>query len=112
MNPAVFRKVALECGRIGLPVHIHVGVGSGAWFYNSGASPFLLESVINDAKLRGTNFVLIHGGLPFAEASKIGVASEALVAMFGDDARRYLRTIAMYNGEAWPGLASVVAAWG
>ena len=67
----LFRRIALECGRIGLPVHIHTGVGSGAWFYNTGASPFLLESVINDPKLRRTTFVLIHGGLPFAEASKV-----------------------------------------
>jgi hypothetical protein len=45
---------------------------------------------------------------PFAEAAKIAVAAESLVAKFGDDARRYLRTIAMYNGEAWPGLGEIV----
>lgn len=41
---------------------------------------------------------------PFADAVKIRAAANALVGKFGDDARRYLRTIAMYNGEAWPGL--------
>lgn len=49
---------------------------------------------------------------PFAAAAKIASAANGLVARFGDDARRYLRTIAMYNGEAWPGLGEVVAAWG
>jgi len=63
-------------------VHIHTGVGSGAWFYNTGASPFLLESVINDPKLRGTTFVLIHGGLPFAEASKVLLSKPNVYADF------------------------------
>ena len=47
---------------------------------------------------------------PFAEASRIRAAAEALIAGHGDDARRYLRTIAMYNGEAWPGLAEMMTA--
>jgi hypothetical protein len=66
----LFRRIALECGRLGLAVHIHVGAGAGGWFYNSTASPFLLDSVLNDPKLKNTNFVLIHGGLPFAQATK------------------------------------------
>ena len=49
---------------------------------------------------------------PFADAAKVAGAAAGLVAQFGDDARRYLRTIAMYNGEAWPGLGEVVAGWG
>jgi predicted TIM-barrel fold metal-dependent hydrolase len=65
----LFRRIALECGRIGLAVHIHVGAGAGPFFYNSTASPFLLDSVLNDPKLRKTTFVLIHGGLPFAQAT-------------------------------------------
>ena len=47
---------------------------------------------------------------PFAEAAKIRAGADTLVAQFGDDARRYLRTIAMYNGEAWPGLEDWLAA--
>lgn len=82
----LFRRIALECGRIGLPVHIHVGVGAGAWFYNSGASPFLLESVINDPKLRGTKFVLIHGGLPFAEATRVLLSKPNVYADFSSQA--------------------------
>ena len=41
---------------------------------------------------------------PFAEAPKIREAADGIAARFGDDGRRYLRTIALYNGEAWPGL--------
>jgi hypothetical protein len=48
---------------------------------------------------------------PFADATAIASAATGLVAKFGDDARRYLRTIAMYNAEAWPGLSEMVAGW-
>ena len=78
----LFRRIALECGRVGLAVHVHVGVGAGPWFYNSNASPFLLESVLNDPKLRGTTFVLIHGGLPFAEATKVLLSKPNVYADF------------------------------
>ena len=46
---------------------------------------------------------------PFADAARVRQAALALVAEYGDDARAYLRTIAVYNGEAWPGLGGVVA---
>ena len=42
---------------------------------------------------------------PFADAGTIRAAAKTLTEQFGDDARRYLRTIALYNGEAWPGLS-------
>ena len=58
----VFRYVAAEAGRLGLPVHIHTGAGCGGYFYLAGANPLLLESVLNDAALRKTTFVLLHGG--------------------------------------------------
>lgn len=64
----IFHRVAREAGKLGLPVQIHVGAGAGPWFYNSGASPFLLDPVLNDPALRGTTFILVHGGLPFAAA--------------------------------------------
>ena len=49
---------------------------------------------------------------PFADAARVRQAALALVAEYGDDARAYLRTIAVYNGEAWPGLGGVVAELG
>ena len=58
----LFRYVAAEAGRLGLPVHIHTGAGCGGYFYLSGSNPLLLESVLNDVRLRKTTFVLLHGG--------------------------------------------------
>lgn len=58
----LFRYIAREAGRLGLPVHIHTGGGCGGYFMLSGANPVLLEGVLNDASLRKTNFVLLHGG--------------------------------------------------
>jgi predicted TIM-barrel fold metal-dependent hydrolase len=58
----LFRYVAAEAGRLSLPVHIHTGAGCGGYFYLSGSRPLLLESVLNDARLRKTTFVLLHGG--------------------------------------------------
>lgn len=43
---------------------------------------------------------------PFAPADKVRSAAEALLRDFGEDARHYLRTIALYNTEAWPGLTA------
>ncbi len=46
---------------------------------------------------------------PFADAATVRKAAESLIAQFGDEARHYLRTIALYNGAAWPGLTELVA---
>jgi hypothetical protein len=61
----LFRVVAGEAGRLGLAVHIHTGSGCGESFDDRGADPMLLDSVLNDAALRKTQFVLLHGGVPF-----------------------------------------------
>jgi predicted TIM-barrel fold metal-dependent hydrolase len=58
----LFRYVARDAGRLGLPVHIHTGAGCGSYFYLGGANPLLLEPVLNDASLRRTTFVLLHAG--------------------------------------------------
>ena len=58
----LFHYIASEAGRLGLPVHIHTGAGCGGYFYLAGANPLLLEPVLNDASLRKTTFVLLHGG--------------------------------------------------
>lgn len=78
----LFRRIALEAGRLNLPVHVHVGAGEGGWFYNSTASPFLLDSVLNDPKLRKTKFVLIHGGLPNAQPTRFLLDKENVYADF------------------------------
>jgi predicted TIM-barrel fold metal-dependent hydrolase len=63
----LFRYVAREAGRLGMAVHIHTGNGVGGYFGVAGSNPALLESAFNDPSLHKTNFVLIHGGWPFAE---------------------------------------------
>jgi hypothetical protein len=61
----IFRYIAAECGRLELSVHLHAAYGAGGYFHIAGANPLLLESVLNDPKLRKTNFVMLHGGWPF-----------------------------------------------
>ncbi|HKD13450.1 MAG TPA: amidohydrolase family protein [Candidatus Angelobacter sp.] len=58
----LMRYIAREAGRLGLPVHFHTGGGCGSYFMLNGSNPALLESLLNDASLRKTNFVLIHAG--------------------------------------------------
>jgi predicted TIM-barrel fold metal-dependent hydrolase len=58
----LFRHIAREAGSLGMPVHIHSCDGGGGSYSVSGSDPLLLESAFNDPILRGTNFVIIHGG--------------------------------------------------
>ena len=67
----VFRHVAAKAGELGLAIHVHTGAGGSGYFNQSGASPFLLEPVLNDPKLRQTKFVLVHGGSPFAQQTRM-----------------------------------------
>jgi len=61
----LLRFIALECGRLGLAVHIHTGTGAGSYYDLRGANPILLESLFNDPDLRKTKFVMVHGGWPY-----------------------------------------------
>lgn len=61
----LFRRIAAECGRLGMAVHVHTMAGAGSYFDVRGANPLLLESVLDDPELRKTNFVMLHGGWPF-----------------------------------------------
>src|SRR5262249_14319867 len=58
----LMRVIARDAGRLGLPVHFHTGGGCGSYFMLNTSNPALLESLFNDASLRKTNFVLVHGG--------------------------------------------------
>ena len=60
----LFRVIAREAGRLGLAVHIHCTDIAGSFYSARGADPQLLESAFNDSTLRGTKFVIIHGGWP------------------------------------------------
>jgi predicted TIM-barrel fold metal-dependent hydrolase len=61
----LFHYVALECGRLGMAVHIHSYGGDGGYFDVGGGSPMNLEPLLNDPELRKTKFVILHGGWPF-----------------------------------------------
>lgn len=61
----LFFYVAREAGRLGLAVHIHCIEGAGGFYRQTGSNPLLLETAFNDASLRKTNFVVVHGGYPF-----------------------------------------------
>ena len=45
---------------------------------------------------------------PYADVAAVRKAALALLDQFGDDARHYLQTIALYNPDAWPGLSVVL----
>ena len=68
VEDVVFHRIAVEAGRLGLPVHIHTGYGCGGYFELAGSNPLLLEPILDDATLRKTKFVLLHGGAgPFSK---------------------------------------------
>ncbi len=60
----LFREIARAAGRRGLAVQIHVLEQFGGFYSARGSAPHLLEPAFNDSTLRGTNFVLVHGGWP------------------------------------------------
>lgn len=62
----LFRYIAMECGRLGMAVHLHALGGFGSYYSIAGGNPMLLELLFNDPRLRKTNFVLLHGGWPYA----------------------------------------------
>ena len=62
----LFRYIAREAGRLGMAVHIHSLEGAGSYYQAAGSDPLLLEPAFNDPTLRGTNFVIVHGGGVFA----------------------------------------------
>src|SRR5262249_15000949 len=62
----LFRAIAREAGRVGMAVHIHSFEAPGAFYRAAGADPLPLETAFNDPTLRGTNFVIVHGGGVYA----------------------------------------------
>jgi len=63
----LFRYLALECGRLGMAVHIHVCASAGGYFDITGTRPGALMPVLMNPALRKTNFVLLHGGWPYVD---------------------------------------------
>jgi predicted TIM-barrel fold metal-dependent hydrolase len=63
----LFQYIAHEAGRLGMSVHLHTGNGCGGYFKLAGANPLNMEGAVTNPALRKTNFVLIHGGVPFTK---------------------------------------------
>ena len=66
----LFRVIAREAGRLRMAVQIHTFESFGSFYRTSGAAPHLLESALNDSTLRGTKFVLVHGGWPLVNETQ------------------------------------------
>lgn len=60
----LFRAITREAGRQKLAVQIHVLETFGGFYSTHGSAPHLLEPAFNDSTLRGTKFVIVHGGWP------------------------------------------------
>ena len=60
----LFRAIAREAGRQRLAVQIHVLETFGGFYSTRGSAPHLLEPALNDSTLRGTKFIIVHGGWP------------------------------------------------
>lgn len=60
----LFRVISRAAGRLGMAVQIHVLELYGGFYDARGSAPHLLEPALDDSTLRGTNFVIVHGGWP------------------------------------------------
>lgn len=60
----LFRAITREAGRQKLAVQIHVLETFGGFYSTHGSAPHLLEPAFNDSTLRGTKFIIVHGGWP------------------------------------------------
>jgi uncharacterized protein len=113
----LFRYIAAECGRLGMAVHIHTMAGAGGYFDVGGANPMNLESILNDASLRKTNFVMVHGGWPFTRQAGalltkpnayLDISAQSLLlapATLGATLREWLALVpekVMFGTDAYP----------
>jgi predicted TIM-barrel fold metal-dependent hydrolase len=60
----LFRAIARAAGHERLPIQIHALETFGGFYTTAGSAPHLLEPALNDSTLRGTRFIVIHGGWP------------------------------------------------
>jgi predicted TIM-barrel fold metal-dependent hydrolase len=82
---ALFHAIALEAGKLGMLVHIHTGTGCGGYFDLMGSNPGLLNSILSDASLRKTKFVLIHGGSgPYTKVTSFLLGKPNVYADFSE----------------------------
>ena len=102
----LFMEIAREAGRLGMAVHIHALDTFGGFYSSRGAAPHQLEPTFNDSTLRGTTFVLIHGGWPlFAQTqsmlSKPNVYADISMMVLVAEPRELANTLRSWL-TAWP----------
>lgn len=76
----LFRVIAQEAGQRGMAVQIHVLETFGSFYRSAGAAPRLLEPALNDSTLRGTRFVIVHGGWPLVQETQALLAKPNVYA--------------------------------
>lgn len=76
----LFRCIAREAGRHGMAVQIHVLETFGSYYRTAGAVPHLLEPAFNDSTLRGTKFIVVHGGWPLVDETQALLAKPNVYA--------------------------------
>jgi predicted TIM-barrel fold metal-dependent hydrolase len=102
----LFRALAREAGRLGMAVQIHVTEGFGGFYSTHGSAPHLLEPAFNDSTLRGTNFVIVHGGWPLVGEtqsllSKPNVYTDISAIVLFVEPSRLAGVLRQWLGE-WP----------
>jgi predicted TIM-barrel fold metal-dependent hydrolase len=70
----LFRVIAREAGRLGMGVQVHMTSYFGGFYSARGSAPYLMEPVFNDSTLRGTTFVIVHGGWPLVDETEAMLA--------------------------------------
>jgi uncharacterized protein len=63
----IARHIFLTAGTLKLPVHIHSSLGIPPFLRTMDADVRNLEPVLTDVRYFGTQFVLIHGGMPLVD---------------------------------------------
>ena len=102
----LFKEIAREAGRLGMAVHIHTLDTFGGFYSSRGSAPHQLEPTFNDSTLRGTSFVMIHGGWPlFAQTqsmlSKPNVYADISMMVLVAEPRELANTLRSWL-TAWP----------
>jgi predicted TIM-barrel fold metal-dependent hydrolase len=102
----LFHEIAREAGRLGMAVHIHTLDTFGGFYSARGSAPHQLEPTFNDSTLRGTSFVMIHGGWPlFAQTQsmlgKPNVYTDISMMVLVAEPREIANTLRSWL-TAWP----------
>jgi len=113
----IFRRIVDQAEVLHLPIHIHSAVGIGNYFSLHNGNVLNLENVLRDARYKGVNFVLLHGGWPYYKEAALLTAvsnvyldtsfqSEMLYPSQFKDVMKQLLTLypdkMMYGSDAFP----------